>query len=215
VVGVTRIVAGAARGRRLAVPPGATTRPTADRAREALFSTVESLLRSLAGARVLDLYAGSGAVGLEALSRGAAHALLAESDARAVRTIRDNVATTGLTGADVRAERVERLVARGAPAAAYDLVFLDPPYEVDDDTLRALIGDLLDRGWLVDRALVVVERPTRGGEWHWPAGVDADRSRRYGEATLWYGRAAREAVPEPSPDPAQGPDHVGDTSSER
>ena len=161
---MTRIISGSARGRRLAVPPGTSTRPTSDRAREALFSTVESLLRSFAGARVLDLYAGSGAVGLEALSRGADHAMLVESDARAARTIRDNAATTGLAGAEVRAERVERLVAGGAPASPYDVVFLDPPYDVADDALRAVIADLLDGGWLAERALVVVERadPRRG-----------------------------------------------------
>ena len=195
---MTRIISGAARGRRLAVPPGTSTRPTSDRAREALFSTVESLLRSFAGARVLDLYAGSGAVGLEALSRGADHALLVESDARAARTIRDNAAATGLVGADVRAEPVERLVAGGAPASPYDVVFLDPPYDVADDALRAVIDDLRDGGWLADRALVVVERATRGGQWHWPDGVEADRSRRYGEATLWYGRAAQASSADPT-----------------
>ena len=103
---MTRVIAGAARGRRLAVPTGGGTRPTADRAREALFSTLESLLGPWAGRRVLDLYAGSGAVGLEALSRGAAHVLLVESDARAARTITGNVAVVGLPGAEVRAARV-------------------------------------------------------------------------------------------------------------
>jgi 16S rRNA (guanine966-N2)-methyltransferase len=188
---MTRIVSGSARGRRLAVPPGTSTRPTSDRAREALFSTIEALIRSFAGARVLDLYAGSGAVGLEALSRGADHVLLVESDARAAQTIRDNAAATALVGAEVLVDRVERLVAGGAPASPYDVVFLDPPYDVADDALRAVLADLLDGDWLAERALVVVERPTRGGEWRWPAGVEADRSRRYGEATLWYGRAAR------------------------
>ncbi|MFV2120379.1 RsmD family RNA methyltransferase, partial [Streptomyces sp. Act-28] len=88
---MTRVIAGAAGGRRLAVPPGNGTRPTSDRAREGLFSTWQSFLGTLDGIRVADLYAGSGAVGLEALSRGAAHALLVEADARAARTVRENV----------------------------------------------------------------------------------------------------------------------------
>jgi 16S rRNA (guanine966-N2)-methyltransferase len=187
---VTRIVSGSARGRRLAVPAGNGTRPTSDRAREGLFSTVESILVSLAGARVLDLYAGSGAVGLEALSRGADHALLVESDARAARTIRNNAGATGVVGAVVRADRVERVVAGAAPAPPYDFAFLDPPYDLSDDRLRAVLLALVSGHWLRPDALVVVERATRAVEWTWPVGIDADRSRRYGEATLWYGRAA-------------------------
>jgi 16S rRNA (guanine966-N2)-methyltransferase len=184
---MTRVIAGAARGRRLQVPPGDGTRPTSDRAREALFGTLESLLGPWAGRRVLDLYAGSGAVGLEALSRGAAHALLVEADARAARTVAANVATLGLAGAEVRRGRVERVAAHGLPGPAYDVVFADPPYELADDDLRSVLLDL--RPALADAAVVAVERATRGGPWTWPAGYEAVRSRRYGEATLWYGRA--------------------------
>jgi 16S rRNA (guanine966-N2)-methyltransferase len=191
---VTRIVSGSARGRQLAVPPGNGTRPTSDRAREALFSTVESILVSLAGARVVDLYAGSGAVGLEALSRGASHALLVEADARAARTVRENVAATALTGAVVRADRVERMLAGPAPDAPYDLAFLDPPYDLADDPLRAVLTALVDGHWLRPGALVVVERGAHGGAWQWPSGIDGDRSRRYGDTTLWYGRAAAQGM---------------------
>jgi 16S rRNA (guanine966-N2)-methyltransferase len=192
---VTRIVAGAARGRRLAVPPGTGTRPTSDRAREALFSSLEAAVGSLAGARVADLYAGSGAVGLEALSRGALHCLLVEADAAALRTLRRNVATVGLPGADVEPGRVERVVAAAPPGAAYDVVFLDPPYDVTDADLRGVVGALGAHGWLAPGAVVVVERATRGGSWTWPDGIEGLRSRRYGEATLWYGRAADPAGP--------------------
>ncbi|HEX7189164.1 MAG TPA: 16S rRNA (guanine(966)-N(2))-methyltransferase RsmD [Actinomycetes bacterium] len=190
-----RVVAGAARGRRLAVPPGRGTRPTADRTREALFSTLESELGSLAGRRVADLYAGSGAVGIEALSRGAAHCLLVESDQRAVRTLRENVALVGLPGAQVVSGRVERMVGRAATGPAYDLVFLDPPYELSDDDLRAVLAAAVANGWLATGAVVAVERATRGGEWAWPPGIRPLRSRRYGEATLWYGRAADQPEP--------------------
>ena len=201
---MTRVVAGAARGRRLAVPPGRGTRPTSDRAREALFSSLESMIGAWSGRRVLDLYAGSGAVGLEALSRGAAHALLVESDGRAARTIADNVATLGLSGAVVRHGTVEKVLGDGLPGPAYDVVFADPPYDVADDALAAVLRRL--RPALADDAVVAVERATRGGAWTWPRGFAGVRSRRYGEATLWYGRATS------APDgPGQGTDRTDDT----
>ncbi|ANH93633.1 MULTISPECIES: 16S rRNA (guanine(966)-N(2))-methyltransferase RsmD [Streptomyces] len=188
---MTRVIAGRAGGRRLAVPPGQGTRPTSDRAREGLFSTWQSLLGGpLDGERVLDLYAGSGAVGLEALSRGAGHTLLVEADARAVRTVRENAKSLGLPGAEVRAGRAEQIVQAPPAAGPYDLVFLDPPYAVSDDDLREILLTLRSQGWLAERALVTVERSTRGGEFGWPPGFDAIRARRYGEGTFWYGRAA-------------------------
>ena len=182
--------AGAAGGRRLAVPPGTATRPTSDRAKEGLFSTLESLRGTLAGARFMDLYGGSGAVGLEALSRGAVHVLLAESDPRAARTIRENAAAIGLPGAEVRAGRAEKVVAGEPPAEPYDVVFLDPPYDIPDADLREILLTLRAGGWLTEDALVTVERSTRGGVFRWPAGFETIRSRRYGEGTFWYGRAA-------------------------
>lgn len=187
---MTRVIAGRAGGRRLAVPPGTGTRPTSDRAREGLFSTWVSFLGTLDGARVLDLYGGSGAVGLEALSRGAAHTLLVEADARALRVIKDNVRVVGLPGAEVRGGKAEQVVAGAPPAEPYDVVFLDPPYAVTDDDLREILLTLRSRGWLAEDALVTVERSTRGGEFRWPEGFDALRARRYGEGTLWYGHAA-------------------------
>jgi 16S rRNA (guanine966-N2)-methyltransferase len=186
---VTRVIAGTAGGRRLAVPPGRSTRPTSDRTREGLFATVGSALGPLDGVRVLDLYAGSGAVGLEALSRGAAHALLVESDARAARTIRENIASLGLPGAALRAEKVERVVARPCEEP-YDFVFADPPYAVSDEAVTRVLTALRDNGWLAEGALVAVERESRGKDLVWPAGFTEDRVRRYGEAAVWYGHAA-------------------------
>ncbi|MFC8271524.1 16S rRNA (guanine(966)-N(2))-methyltransferase RsmD [Streptomyces sp. NPDC057271] len=187
---MTRVIAGTAGGRRLAVPPGNGTRPTSDRAREGLFSTWESLLGTLHGTRVADLYAGSGAVGLEALSRGAVHALLVEADARAARTVRENIRSLGLPGAELRTGKAEQIVTGAAPDAPYDLVFLDPPYAVSDDDLREILLTLRSGGWIADDAVVTVERSTRGGEFAWPAGFTSLRARRYGEGTFWYGRAA-------------------------
>ncbi|GHG37019.1 MULTISPECIES: 16S rRNA (guanine(966)-N(2))-methyltransferase RsmD [Streptomyces] len=186
---MTRVIAGTAGGRRLAVPPGNGTRPTSDRAREGLFSTWEAL-HGIEGARVADLYAGSGAVGLEALSRGAVHALLVEADARASRTVRENVRALGLPGAEARTGKAEQIVTGPAPAEPYDLVFLDPPYAVPDDELREILLTLRSGGWLSEDAVVTVERSTRGGSFGWPDGFAPLRSRRYGEGTFWYGRAA-------------------------
>jgi 16S rRNA (guanine966-N2)-methyltransferase len=188
---MTRVIAGRAGGRRLAVPPGTGTRPTSDRAREGLLSTWQSLLGGpLDGERVLDLYAGSGAVGLEALSRGAGHTLLVEADARAVRTLRENVKSLGLPGAEVRAGKARQVVQSPPLQQPYDIVFLDPPYAVPDDDLREILLTLRTQGWLAADALVTVERSTRGGAFGWPPGFDALRARRYGEGTFWYGRAA-------------------------
>ena len=186
---MARVIAGEAGGRRLAVPDGRNTRPTSDRAREGLFATITSLTGALDGARVLDLYAGSGAVGLEALSRGAEHVLLVESGARAARVIRDNVEAIGLPGAEVVTDRVERVLARG-PAEKYDVVFADPPYALPGDEVSAVLQALETNGWLAPGALVIVERATRSGPVGWPAGFAPDRARRYGEATFWYARGA-------------------------
>ena len=184
---MTRVIAGTAGGRRLAVPPGTSTRPTSDRAREGLFASVLSELGSLDDKRVLDLYAGSGAVGLEALSRGAAHVLLVESDARAAGVIKANIATVGMAGATVVTDRAERLLAR-PPASTdrYDLVFADPPYAVTPAAVDRVLT-LLAAGWLAADALIVVERATRSGPLEWPPGYLPGKSRRYGEATFWYG----------------------------
>lgn len=174
-----RIVAGTAGGRRLVAPAGPATRPTSDRVREALFST----LGDLTGLSVLDGYAGSGAVGLEALSRGAVHALLVEYDRAALAALRANVTALGLP-ARVHAGDLGRLVA-GEPDQPYDVVFLDPPY---DDPVDPVIAALVDHGWLTPDATLVVERSSRSPEPTWPTAWRA-RRRTYGETALWYVRA--------------------------
>lgn len=188
---MTRIIAGAAGGRRLATAAGRTTRPTSDRAREGLFSTVEAIRGGLSGARALDLFAGSGAVGLEALSRGAADVLLVEADAQAASVIRANIAAIGLPGARLVADKAERVLARGPEGLGpRDFVFADPPYAISDHEVTRVLTLLAAGGWLTPGALVAVERATRSGPLAWPAGYETDRSRKYGEATLWYGLAA-------------------------
>ena len=183
---MTRIISGSAGGRRLQTPPGVGTRPTSDRVREALFSRLEHL-DVLSGARVLDLYAGSGALGLEAASRGAASVLLVESNRAAAAVARANADVIGRPGLRVRAETVERVLAV-APATGdrADLVLLDPPYDVDEETLAAVLGLLVTGQWLAPHALVVVERSSRSPEPRWLAPLAAMGERRYGETTVWF-----------------------------
>jgi len=149
-------VAGQAGGRRLAVPPSGT-RPTSDRAREALFSSLDATLHGLTGVRFLDLYAGSGAVGLEAWSRGAARVHFVESDANAVSDLRARLIEWGAQGATV--ERIDTLrYLRGKPEA-FDIVFLDPPYAAG--LLGSAAQLLEDREWLAPGALIYVENAAR------------------------------------------------------
>lgn len=183
---MTRIVGGQARGRRLAVPPRGT-RPTSERAREALFNTLRGEL-DLTGARVLDLYAGSGAVGLEALSRGAKAAVFVESDRRAAAVLAGNVSTVGLAGATVHRCPASTFLSAVGAAEPFDLVFLDPPYAVSGAAIAAVLATLAEDRWLLPGGLVVVERSWRDPEPAWPSEIKAIKQRRYGEGCLWYGR---------------------------
>jgi 16S rRNA (guanine966-N2)-methyltransferase len=182
---MTRIIGGSAGGRRLQTPKGDLTRPTSDRVREALFSAIESALGSLDGLRFLDLYAGSGAVGLEALSRGAASATLVEQDRRTATLIRANARDVGLADAEVVTAPVLRHLAQ-RPTTPYDVVFLDPPYSSPVEALAADLVALAGHGWLAEEALVVVERSSRGRPVTWPDGLTPGRERRYGETALAF-----------------------------
>jgi 16S rRNA (guanine966-N2)-methyltransferase len=189
---MTRIIAGMHGGRRLSAPAGVQTRPTSDRVREAFFSSLETMT-DLDGARFADLYAGSGAVGLEALSRGATYALLVEADARAARIIRDNiVALRAGAAARLITGKVSQVLTAPPEGGRYDVVFADPPYPVPDDEVTEVQRALVDHGWLAEDAVVVFERSTRtavrGQPLSWVDGITPERSKRYGETTLWYGR---------------------------
>jgi 16S rRNA (guanine966-N2)-methyltransferase len=187
---MTRIVAGSVGGRTLAVPPQGT-RPTSERVREALFSRLDHL-DAVADARVLDGYAGSGALGLEAASRGAAHVVLVEWGRVAADVCRKNVAALGLRErVDVVRDRVETYVARPV-AAPWDLVLLDPPYDVPDAVLAEVLAALVPA--LTPESVVVVERSTRSAAPPWPEGMHGFDTRRYGETAVHLG--ARTAVDE-------------------
>jgi 16S rRNA (guanine966-N2)-methyltransferase len=186
---VTRIVGGSRGGRRIATPAGQDTRPTSDRVREALFASLQSDV-DIAGCRFSDLYAGSGAVGLEAASRGAADVWLVESDVRAARSARENIDALQL-GAVCRLTvgRVARALT-GPADRAYDAVFADPPYALGEPEISTMLAALVDGGWLTRHAVVVLERASRSPEPAWPPGLHPARARRYGDTMLWYARAA-------------------------
>lgn len=190
---MTRIIAGRAGGRRLATPKGAATRPTSDRVREALFSAIEAWTGSLQGLRFLDLYAGSGAIGLEAWSRGAEAVTFVESDKRTADLVRANARSVDCDVALVWSRAVSTALAEEA-GTPFDIVFADPPYPLPDATVAADLGLLAGNGWLAEDALVVVERSARSPEPGWPAGLEPlagkRRLKKYGETALWFARYA-------------------------
>lgn len=180
---MTRIIAGRAGGRTILTPRGAATRPTTDRVREAVFSRIESLM-DLDGVRVLDLYAGSGALGLEALSRGAGHLLAVERHRATAALVSRNARTLGMTQlVQVRPAPVRSVLDEG-PDEPYQLVLLDPPYDLAEDDLADVLALLVDAGWLDPDALVLVERSARSPVPTWPAGLRPLDHRTYGETAV-------------------------------
>ena len=176
--------------------PPKGTRPTSERVREALFGALEAVF-DFDGIHVLDLYAGSGALGFEALSRGASIATFIESDRRAVEVLRGNAAALRLAGARIVPGPVESVVA-AEPDHVYDIVLADPPYAVSNEALGAVLADLVGRGWVAPDGLVVLERAGRDGEPDWPQGLRPTRSRRYGDTVLHWAEPAAEPADEPS-----------------
>lgn len=181
---MTRIIAGKAGGRTLAVPPSGT-RPTSDRVREAIFSRAESW-SDISGARVLDLFAGSGALGLEAASRGATRVDLVDNSDKAVRVMDKNIATITPSVPDcvMRTHRVSCTAFLESSATEWDLVFIDPPYDHANATLERVLASLRPR--LAQDALVAVERSSRDPEPDWPAEYEVLTPKSYGETTVYW-----------------------------
>ncbi|MHC2998890.1 16S rRNA (guanine(966)-N(2))-methyltransferase RsmD [Microbacterium sp. HJ5] len=189
---MTRIIAGRAGSLTLEVPD-AGTRPTSDRVRESLFGALESA-DALRGAAVLDLYAGSGALALEAVSRGAARADLVEKAPRAASVVQRNAAkVTKAIGRDaaIAVHRSAVLSFLQTARGPFDLVFIDPPYDLGDHELTHALQLLAPT--LAPDAIVIVERASRSPEPALPAGLVAERSKRYGDTTLWWSRATASA----------------------
>lgn len=179
---MTRIISGKFGGRRIDVPK-ANTRPTSDRVREALFATLTSRLGSFAGLEVLDLYSGSGAFGIESLSRGATGAEFVDSASAAVRVIKKNLAQLGIS-ANVHQRKAAAYCAQSGQR--FDLVFLDPPYDVKNAEITEILALLAENYRLNDEALIVVER-AKGAGFDWPVGYEQVDQREYGQTVLWYG----------------------------
>jgi 16S rRNA (guanine966-N2)-methyltransferase len=179
-----RIIAGEAGGRRLTVPPGDGVRPTSDRVKESVFSALGP--ERLVGARVLDLYAGSGALALEALSRGAAGAMLVERDRGAARAIRANVETLGFGDrAVLRVGPVSGVLGGPPPAERFDLALLDPPYDAPGSEVEAVVGRLVE-AWMAPGATVVVERAADSPALEWPTGWGSTWERCYGDTLVLF-----------------------------
>lgn len=191
---MTRIVAGSAKGRTLAVPKSGT-RPTSERVREALFSRLDHM-NVLNGTVVLDLYAGTGALGLEALSRGSAHATLVEKASAAARVASANVRSTGLPARVVTADARAYLAARTGEdlCGDADLVFIDPPYDIPEADMTAILSLL--GPWIGPDALVVVERSTRAPAPTWPPFLVLEDQRTWGETVAYF---AGPPLPEEDP----------------
>jgi 16S rRNA (guanine966-N2)-methyltransferase len=162
--------------------PRTATRPTSDRVRESLFNVLSARV-DLTGAAVLDLYAGSGALGLEALSRGAASTQFVEADHRAAAVIGKNIASLGVRGATLRRGAVAAVLAAGADRPV-DLVLADPPYDVDRAEIEAVLTALTDGGWTKAGTIAVIERGAAGAPLSWPHGWQVWPSRRYGDTRL-------------------------------
>lgn len=183
-----RIIAGVAKGRNLSTVAGAT-RPTSDRAREALFSTLLSEFGEFENLRFLDLFAGSAAVGLEALSRGSALVHVVEKDESAVKTIRANQEIVE----KAKPEGKFHLYAMSAqkflsnPTQQYDIIFMDPPYDFGDQGVHELLNLILEKEVIRSGGVIVIERATKGSVIKWPAPLKELRIKEYGVATLYYG----------------------------
>lgn len=191
---MTRIIAGQAKGRRLTVPR-AGTRPTSDRVRESMFASIESKLsaqgRPWPEISVCDLWAGSGAVALEAWSRGAVRVLAIDKAKPAVDVIASNVENLGAVGVSVLHANVANAVMSPPPGGPFDLVFADPPYEVAEASVAADLATAQETGWFAVDAWVIVERAVRSGS-PFPEFVTEVEQRTYGDTTLWYGRVPEE-----------------------
>jgi 16S rRNA (guanine(966)-N(2))-methyltransferase RsmD len=180
-----RIIAGEAGGRRLAVPAGEAVRPTSDRVKEAVFSALGA--GRLVGARVLDLYAGSGALGLEALSRGAAEALFVDRDHAAVQAIRTNIETLGFSDRTVlRQASAAKVLSGPRPGDAFDLVLLDPPYDTPAADVEHVLRLLVEGEWVAPDATVVVERAAGSAPLDWPARWGSTWDRCYGDTLVLF-----------------------------
>lgn len=189
-----RIIAGLGKGRNLFSPSG-PTRPTSDRAREALFSTLESEFGSLSDLAFLDLYCGSGAVGVEALSRGAAIIYAVDNDEKATSVARANFALleniSGIGTNSVYTSSVGKFLEKGADIQ-FDVIFVDPPYDLPNSEIEKVMESLVRNGFLKKSSVVAIERDSKSKPLKWPVGLAESKVRKYGAATIFYAEPSAE-----------------------
>ncbi|MDN4644018.1 16S rRNA (guanine(966)-N(2))-methyltransferase RsmD [Arthrobacter sp. PsM3] len=207
---MSRIIAGAAGGTTLVSVPGSLTRPTTDRVKEALFSRLDAF-EVIADARVLDLYAGSGSLGVESASRGAKTVDLVEFDGKASEVCQRNAdlvnTVAGRKVVTVHRSKVESFLERARDGVRWDLVFLDPPYPLEEPALAGVLAKLLPH--LAEGAVAVVERSSRSPEPVWPDGMERFAERKYGETKLWFAEPSVEEGAQADPDQAAEPNSAG------
>jgi 16S rRNA (guanine966-N2)-methyltransferase len=189
---MTRIISGKWKSLTLRVPQS-VTRPTASRVREAIFSTLMHELQNFSDIELLDLYAGSGALGIEAISRGATRATFVDNDRHVIKIINANLSGLSNAKTSVVRSNAASFLNQTEEVRPVDLVFIDPPYTVVDAVVEGHLATLVSRGWLKDQALVVVEREAKS-QVEWPAGFRAFKPRIYGGTSIWYGRYEGEVV---------------------
>lgn len=183
-----RIISGSAKGRVLNSPAG-ITRPTSDRTREGIFSALESEIGSCEAIAFLDLYGGTGAVGLEALSRGASAVVVVEKDVKAAQVCRENyelVQSVTVGKFSVLRMSVDAFLALEESPIRADVVYVDPPYDLANSALEKILERLASPKHLKDDAIVIVERSSRTEPFTWPHGFQASKERKYGEGTGYF-----------------------------
>lgn len=184
-----RIIAGSAKGRTLVTPAG-VTRPTSDRTREGIFSALESEIGTCEGITFLDLYGGTGAVGLEALSRGAAEVIAVEKDVKAANVCRENyeLIKNVVTGRfSVLRMSVDAFLDLDTNKEShFDVIYLDPPYDVPNSTIEKVLSKIIERKILRSDGVVIAERASRSNAFSWPQGYTPIKERKYGEGTVYF-----------------------------
>ena len=186
-----RIIAGSSKGKTLFPPPDSRTRPTSDRAREGLFSSLESEFTSMQALHFLDLFAGSGAVGVEALSRGASivHSVESESTMESIATKNFQSIKSPLGTYQVFHTAVTRFLESDHAAAngQYDIIFMDPPYELSNQSIEELLRVIKERSLLQPKGIIAVERESKSSPFAWPDGMEEIKVRSYGQGSIFYG----------------------------
>ena len=194
-----RIIAGSAKGKTLISPPDTRTRPTSDRAREGLFSSLDSEFESLVGLNFLDLFAGSGAVGVEAYSRGAAvvHAVESEGDMGNVAISNFQLVKSEAGSYRVFHTKVDRFLVsdHAGEKGRYDIIFMDPPYELSNGVIEELLATIVAKNLLQPRGIIAIERESKSKAFTWPAELEEIKVRSYGQGSIYYGGYSASVLP--------------------